>query len=46
MSIDCCKYCSAYIDTDFAPEVYREEFDFECLCDDCYEARMEKDEEE
>ena len=40
MSIERCKDCSALIDTDYFPEIYREEFKMEPLCEDCYEERL------
>lgn len=41
MSVDTCK-CGKHVDTDFAPEFYREEFNHEGLCDSCYESRQEE----
>ena len=40
MSIDRCLDCGAFLDTDADPEVYREEFRDEPLCDVCYEERL------
>jgi len=40
MSIERCTDCSCLLDTDAAPEVYREEFSDEPLCDSCYEERV------
>lgn len=37
MSIDLCKNCDDAIDTDYNPEVYREELDFLCICEACWE---------
>ena len=42
MIIGSCSKCSKYLDTDFSPDVYREEFDYICLCDKCYEAKIEE----
>lgn len=36
MSIDRCIVCEALIDTDYAPEVYREDQQDRCICDNCY----------
>lgn len=46
MSIACCEICAAFIDTDEQPEAYREEFGEQCLCDSCYDAKMERLENE
>lgn len=43
MSVDACKRCGRYVDTDFHVEFYREEYDYEGLCDNCFEGRL-KDE--
>ena len=36
MSIDTCNKCGDLIDTDYFPEVYREDWDWACICDCCY----------
>ena len=38
MSMDRCTRCDRLIDTDFFPEVYREELDYECICESCMDA--------
>lgn len=46
MSIERCADCAALIDTDFYPEIYREDFKMTPLCDDCYEGRLVEEGEE
>lgn len=41
MSIDRCTQCEAVLDTDAYPESYREDFDNQCLCEDCYAEMLE-----
>lgn len=36
MSIDRCSICEALVDTDVYPEVYRADYNDNCICDDCY----------
>lgn len=45
MSMDRCADCGVLIDTDYAPDSYREEWTDRlgcnpCLCDNCYDARL------
>ena len=40
MSMSRCVDCECLLDTDADPEVYREEFFDECLCETCCEARI------
>jgi len=37
MSIDRCSMCDAMIDTDYAPESYREELNDHCICEKCHD---------
>ena len=41
MSSDRCTQCEAVLDTDAYPESYREDFDNQCLCEDCYAGMLE-----
>jgi len=41
MSIQNCEVCSYPTDTDYYPEVYREEYNNAALCDECYDTRKE-----
>lgn len=46
MCMDTCEDCGKTVNTDNKPEVYREEWpgkwgDYTCLCDNCYEERLE-----
>lgn len=46
MSMDRCEDCGCAVNTTAYPEVYREEWtgkwgDYTCLCDNCYEERLE-----
>lgn len=43
MSMDRCMVCSDLIDTDSHPEAYREEFENACLCEECYELRLQRE---
>ena len=36
MGIDVCIKCDALVDEDYCCEVYRPEFDNECVCDNCF----------
>ena len=42
MSIDFCERCGDFIDTDYYPESYREEFGDACICDSCWQ-KMDPD---
>jgi len=41
MSIDTCCDCRRTVDADRKEDFYREEFDFDGLCDNCYKDRLE-----
>lgn len=46
MCMDICEDCGRLVNTDNHPEVYRDEWhgkwgDYTCLCDNCYEERLE-----
>lgn len=41
MSFDRCSHCSKIVDTDDHPEVYREQYDDDCICTDCFESLIE-----
>lgn len=42
MSIDTCK-CGKHVDTDFSPEFYREEYNFDGMCDSCFACRQKEE---
>ena len=41
MGMDRCTDCGAVVNTDDYPESYREEFNWDCVCNACYQEPLE-----